>query len=221
MALGLTLAANWNPTISRAQTAPPASTADTAASPAAKPVLQTSGTWVIDPAHTNVNFAVGHLGISTVRGRFDDVAGSIVADAEKPANSSVKVTIKTASINTGVKMRDDHLRSADFFDAAKHPEITFVSTRIEEVGNGGFVAHGNLSMHGVTRPIALPFKVAGPIPDRKAGARIGIETQVRLNRQDYGIKYGQVLENGALAITNDVDVTISLEAVPAPPATAD
>ena len=96
-----------------------------------------------------------------------------------------------------------------------YPEITFRSTRIEKDEGGGFVAHGNLTMHGVTREIALPFKVAGPINDPRAGGRIGVETQVRLNRQDYGIKYHQVLDNGALAVANDVDVTISLEAVPA------
>jgi polyisoprenoid-binding protein YceI len=160
------------------------------------------------------------MGISTVRGRFDDVSGTIVADAANPAKSSVEVVIKTASIDTDVKMRDDHLRSPDFFDAAKYPEITFRSTRIEKTRNGGFIARGNLTMHGVTRDVTLPFKVAGPIADPQAGGRIGVETQVRLNRQDYGIKYGQVLGNGALAVANDVDVTISLEAVPAKTAAA-
>lgn len=203
--LGLIAFGGWTAGDARAQTP---------AAKAAAPVPST-GTWTIDPAHSNVNFAIRHMGISTVRGRFDDVAGTIVADAANPEKSSVQVTIKTASIDTDIKMRDDHLKSPDFLDAAKYPEITFRSTRIEKRQNGGFVAHGNLTMHGVTKPVALPFKVAGPIADPQAGGRFGVETQVRLNRQDYGIKYGQVLGNGALAIANDVDVTISLEAVPA------
>jgi polyisoprenoid-binding protein YceI len=111
-------------------------------------------------------------------------------------------------------MRDDHLRNPDFFDAEKYPQITFKSTRVER-RRGGMVATGMLTMHGVSREIALPFKVAGPIKDPRAGGRIGIETRVRLNRQDYGLKYHQVLDNGALAIANDVDIEISLEAVPA------
>ncbi|HVK06865.1 MAG TPA: YceI family protein [Armatimonadaceae bacterium] len=219
LALGLGLASGWNAPELRAQT--PAATVRTAAVAAAQASVPLTGTWNIDTAHTNVNFAIGHMGISTVRGRFDEVAGTIVADAANPEKSSVQVTIQTASIDTDVKMRDDHLRSPDFFDAAKYPQITFRSTRVEKAANGGgFVAHGDLTMHGVTKRVALPFKVAGPIKDSAAGGRIGVETRLRLNRQDYGIKYHQALDNGALAVANDVDVTISLEAVPAKTATA-
>lgn len=189
-----------------------------AQSPVADAAVPTTGTWTIDPAHTNVNFGIRHMGISTVRGRFDDVAGTIVADAENPEKSSVQVTIKTASINTGITARDNHLRTADFFDAEKYPEITFKSTRVEKRAYGDFVARGDLTMHGVTRPIALVFTVNGPIKDARAGGRFGAETRVRLNRQDYGIKYNQVLDNGALSVGNQVDVTISLEATPAKPA---
>jgi polyisoprenoid-binding protein YceI len=181
----------------------------------AAPQVPATGTWNIDPAHTNVNFAIKHMGISTVRGRFDDVSGTLYADTMNPEKSTVQVTIKVASIDTDIKMRDDHLKSPDFFDAEKYPEITFRSTRVEKKRGGSFVAHGNLTMHGVTREIALPFKVAGPVKDQQAGVRVGAETQVRLNRQDFGIKYNQVLDNGALAVANDVDVTISLEVVPA------
>jgi polyisoprenoid-binding protein YceI len=173
-----------------------------------------TGTWTIDLLHSNVNFAIKHLGISTVRGRFDDFAGTIVADAADPKKWSVDVTIQTASINTGIKMRDDHLRNADFFDVEKYPQITFKSTRVEK-RRGGFVARGTLTMHGVSKEITLPFTVAGPIKDPRTGGRIGIETRVRLNRQDYGLKYHQVLDNGALALANDVDIEIGLEATPA------
>lgn len=174
-----------------------------------------SGSWTIDPFHTNVNFAVKHFGISTVRGRFDEVAGTIVADEAVPSNSKVEVTIKTASIDTDVKMRDDHLRSPDFFDAAKYPEITFKSTRVERRSADNWAAHGILTMHGVSRQISVPFKVAGPVKDERAGARIGVEAKLRLNRQDYGIKYNQLLDNGILAVGNDVNIEIGLEAVTA------
>jgi len=173
-----------------------------------------TGTWTIDPAHTNVTFGIRHLGISTVRGRFNDVSGTIVADAARPEKSSVKVTIKTASVDTGIEMRDNHLRTADFLDAEKYPEITFESTRIVRRGRG-FVAHGKFTLHGVTRDIALPFEVKGPVNDGMGSSRIGAETQIKLNRRDYGINYGTALANGALDVGNDVDVNISLEAVPA------
>ena len=106
---------------------------------------------------------------------------------------------------------------AEFFDADKYPEITFRSTRIEPGRNGGFLARGTLSIRDAAREIALPFRVAGPIKDPRAGARLGVETRLRLNRQDYGIKYHQVLDNGVLALANDVDIEIGLEAIPAKP----
>ena len=178
-----------------------------------------SGSWKVDPLHTNVNFAVRHMGISTVRGRFDEVSGTIQADAANPVNSSVEITIQAASIDTDVKMRDDHLRSADFFDVAKFPTITFKSTSVRRDRGNRWTARGILTMHGVAREITLPLTLAGPIKDQQAGARIGIEAKTRLNRQDFGIKYGQVLDNGALAIANDVDIEIGLEAIPLKPAT--
>lgn len=176
------------------------------------PAAGLTGTWAIDPVHSNVSFAIKHMGLALIRGRFDEFGGTIVADAANPEKSSVQVTIKTASIDTDVKMRDDHLRNADFLDAEKYPEITFKSSRIEKAQNG-FVAHGTLTMHGVSKEIALPFRVAGPVKHPQAGTRMGVETRVRLNRQDYGIKYHQVLDNGVLALANDVSIAISLEAV--------
>jgi polyisoprenoid-binding protein YceI len=185
---------------------------------AAHNAIPLTGTWNIDPYHTNVNFAVKHFGISTVRGRFDDVAGVIVADSANPANSSVEVTIATASIDTDVKMRDDHLRSPDFFDAAKYPTITFKSTKVEKRRGNNWTARGILTIHGVSKEIILPFKVTGPVKDAQVGARFGAEARLKLNRQDYGIKYNQILDNGVLAVANQVDIDISLEAVPPKPA---
>ena len=203
MAAGLCILGGWSAPETRAQAPAPAA-------PAAPPL---TGDWTIDPLHSNISFGIRHMGLATIRGRFDEFAGSIKADAD-PEKSSVQVTIKTASIDTDIPKRDDHLRSPDFFDAEKYPEITFRSSRVEKAQNG-FVAHGTLTMHGVSREIALPFRLAGPIRDPRAGGRIGVESRVRLNRHDYGIKYHQVLDNGALALANDVNIAISLEAVPA------
>jgi polyisoprenoid-binding protein YceI len=172
-----------------------------------------TGNWTIDPAHTNVNFGIRHFGISQVRGRFDDLAGTIVTDAAHPEKSSVSVTNQTTSVNTHVKMRGDDLRSANYFDVTKYPQITFQSTKIEKGKNGGFIADGNLTMHGVTKTVALPFHISGPIKDPFGGTRFGLETEVHLNRIDYGVGNGQTLANGDFAVGNDVDVIISVEAV--------
>lgn len=205
---GLLTLGGWSASESRAQGS------STPASPA-----PLAGKWAVDAAHTNVNFAIRHMGISTIRGRFNDVAGTIVADAAHPEKNSVEVTIQTASIDTGVKLRDDHVRSADFLDVEKYPTMTFRSKRVEK-RKDGFVAHGTLTLHGTAREVSLPFRVAGPVKDQHTGSRFGVETKLRLNRQDYGLKYHQVLDNGALALANDVDITISLEAVPDKPAAA-
>jgi len=191
--------------------------ADTPGATTLAPVPLT-GNWVADPMHTNVVFTIQHLGISLVRGRFDDMAGTISADSEHPEKSSVQFTIQTASIDTNVKMRDDDLRSKNYFDAATYPTITFVSTSVEKGKHGGYVAHGDLTIHGITKNIALPFTINGPIHDPFGGVRFAVLTHVVLNRQDFGVGGHDVISNGSLAIGNDVDIDISLEAVPPKPA---
>jgi polyisoprenoid-binding protein YceI len=173
-----------------------------------------AGSWSVDPAHTNVTFAIKHMGISLVRGRFDDIAGAIVADPDHLDKSSVQFTIQSTSIDTNVKMRDDDLRSATYFDVAKYPTITFQSTKIEKKKRD-YVAYGNLTIHGVTKPIALPFTVSGPIHDPFGGVRFGILTNIHLSRLDYGVGAADKFSTGVLAIGDDVDVAISLEGVPA------
>lgn len=187
----------------------------THAEPAAASVPIT-GTWSVDPMHTNINFAVRHLGISVVRGRFDDFSGAIQADGEHPEKSSVQFAIQANSIDTMIKMRDDDLRSAKYFDTAKFPQITFQSTSVQR-RKGGFVARGNLTIHGVTKEISLPFRVAGPVKDPYGGTHIGVETEVHLKRLDFGVGNDMKLGNGEMAIGNDIDVTIGLEAVPPKP----
>lgn len=188
-----------------------------AAPPAAKAAaVPLTGAWSVDAVHTNVGFAIRHMGISSVRGRFSDIAGTIVANAAHPEKSSVNFTIQTKSINTDMPMRDDHVRSAAFLDVAKYPQITFQSTRVTKTKGGGYLVAGNLTMHGVTKPIVLPFQISGPIKDPMGSARFGLETQTHLDRHSYGVG-STSLFSGDSAIGSDVDVTISLEAVPAKP----
>ena len=174
-----------------------------------------AGSYNVDPAHTNVNFAISHLGLSLVRGRFDDISGSIVADPDNLANSSVDITMKADSIDTSVKMRDDDLRGKNYFDVATYPTLTFKSTKIEKAHgrDGNYAAIGDLTIHGVTKSVRLPFSVSGPIYDPWGKIRLGLLTHIQLKRTDFGVGSHDLLSNGNMAIGDDVDVTISLEAV--------
>jgi polyisoprenoid-binding protein YceI len=174
-------------------------------------------TYNVDPAHTTVGFAINHLVINTVHGRFKDFTGTIVIDPDK--NNAVveaKATIQAKSIDTGVTQRDNHLRSADFFDVEKFPTITFVSKRFENQGAQQMLV-GDFTMHGVTKELALSVKVKGPIR-AMGGERIGIEAKGSLNRKDYGLTYNKVLETGGLLVGEDVAIEINAEAVKAQPA---
>jgi polyisoprenoid-binding protein YceI len=181
--------------------------------------LPQAGTLTVDPLHTSVGFEIGHLGLSKVQGRFGQTSGTIQADAKNLDASSVSFTIQTESIDTAVAPRNAHLKTADFFDVAKYPEITFKSTKIRKRGKG-YVAEGLLTMKAATRPIEIPFKVYGPISDPWGNTRIGVVTDpITLNRQDYGIAYNEKLPDGTPAVANEVTVRISLEATlnkPAP-----
>ena len=176
-----------------------------------------TGTWNIDPVHTNVNFTIGHLGLSTVQGRFDTVSGTIVANKVDLAKSSVQFTIQVSSVNTNNSMRDGDLKSKSYFDSATYPTITFQSTKITKAG-AGYVAVGNLTIKNVTKVISLPFQVQGPIVDPWGSSRIGVVTQTVINRVAYGVGGNDKLSDGSWAIGKTVTVAISLEATAAKPA---
>lgn len=164
----------------------------------------------IDPVHSNVGFAVKHMVVNTVHGRFNDWSGAIVYDDKDPAKSSVNVTIKTASINTENGDRDNHLKSPDFLDVQKFPEITFHSKSVEKQADG-FVAHGVLTIHGVSKNVDLPFKINGPIKVGD-GNLLGAEASLTINRQDYGVAWSKSLAPGELVVANDVKIDINVEA---------
>jgi len=174
-----------------------------------------AATYTIDPAHSSINFSVPHLVINVVRGRFTDFAGTIVYDARDVTQSSVQFTAKTASVNTDVPKRDEHLRTPDFFDVAKYPELSFKSTRVEKRGDA-YECVGTFTLHGVSKEITIPFRLAGPIKDPWGNARIGVGAEITINRQDYGIAFGQTVDGGGLVVGNDVKIELNLEAMNAP-----
>jgi polyisoprenoid-binding protein YceI len=164
-------------------------------------------TYKIDPVHSNINFTVKHMMVSNVTGQFDKYDGVVMYDPKDLANSKVDVTIQADSINTRNDKRDGHLKSPDFFDTAKFPTITFVSKKITPTE-----IVGDLTMKGVTKEVTIPATVTGPVKGAMGGDVIGVNGTFTLNRQDYGISYNKTLDQGGLALSNDVTITIGIEA---------
>lgn len=171
-----------------------------------------AGTYSLDPAHTHVGFGVQHLGIALVKGRFKDVEGNIEYDPRDISKSKVSFSAKIESIDTGVAARDEHLRSADFFEAAKYSTMTFVSTKIEKKGKR-YIMNGDLTIKGVTRPIAFAFTFTDAIKDPWGGTRFGASASTEINRRDFGITYGNALPGGGFDVADRVAVELHLEAV--------
>jgi polyisoprenoid-binding protein YceI len=177
--------------------------------------------YTIDQAHSSVSFTVRHMVVSKVRGSFAELEGVIKYLPEDPTSSSVQVTIKPESINTGDEKRDAHLRNPDFFDVEKYPEMTFASSNVGTSGDG-FVLTGVLTMHGVSREVEIPFKVNGPIQDPWGNTRMGVEAEpITLDRKDFGLTYNRALEGGGLVVGDEITVEIALEAVRRAPEPAD
>lgn len=175
------------------------------------PVVQ-ADTYEADTAHTTIGFAVKHMVLATVRGTFGEFEASLDYNAEDPSATRGTASIKTASINTANQKRDDHLRSPDFFDVAAHPEITFVTKSAASEG-GKLVLTGDLTIRGVTKEIALPVEVSGPITDPWGNVRIGFEGATTINRQDFGVSWNKVLDAGGVVVGDDVKVEISFEGI--------
>jgi polyisoprenoid-binding protein YceI len=167
----------------------------------------------IDPNHSSVNFAVAHMGVSTVLGRFTSFEGKIVYDDKDITKSSVNVTIKTASINTDVTARDNDLRSANYFDVEKFPEITFQSKSVEKKGND-LVAHGTLTIRGVSKDVDIPFELKGPA-DAGRGKVMGAHGSLTVKREDFGVGKASPMIGGDIKIDLYVEARL---APPAPPA---
>lgn len=183
--------------------------------------LSATDTYAIDKGHSSVEFRVRHFA-SKVNGRFGDFEGTIQADPTKPEASAVTFTIKSASIDTNNGKRDDDLRSPNFFEAAKFPEITFKSTKMTATGKDQYAVTGTLTMHGVSKEVTLPVTYLGSAKDPWGNQRASFELNTKLNRKDYGIDWNKTLDSGGLMLSEDVDVTIDLETIrkaPEAPAT--
>jgi polyisoprenoid-binding protein YceI len=175
-----------------------------------------AGTWDIDPVHSNVGFVIRHVMVSKVRGRFTGVQGEIVTAAD-PLRSSVTATIDLRSVDTGNPQRDDHVRSADFFEVEVHPVMTYRSTGLRHDG-AGFVLDGELTLKGVTRPVALRLEPEGfgPDPfaaDPAAGARAGFTATGEINRMDFGVSYNGPIPGGGMTLGEKVQIVLEIEAV--------
>ena len=181
-----------------------------------------SGTYNLDKAHSFIGFKVKHLGLIEVPGYFRDFNGAINYDAANPTKSSVEFTAKATSVDTGVAGRDTHLRSADFFEVEKYPDVTFKSTKVEKSGSGWTVT-GDFTIKGVTKSISFPFNIAGFLPpDQRSGGKMGVTAETVINRRDYGVNYGNKLPNGTAQLSDEVKVVLQIEANrprPAPAAT--
>jgi polyisoprenoid-binding protein YceI len=169
--------------------------------------------WVVDPAHSQATFSVRHMMISTVRGHFRVLSGQLEIDEQNPANSWVEAQIETASIDTRDPNRDNHLRSADFFDAEHYPTLTFKSTSVEHVGSTHYKVTGDLTMHGVTKPVTFDAEYSGQGKDPFGNQRAGLNARATINRKDWGLNWNQALETGGVLVSEDVKIEIDLSAI--------
>jgi polyisoprenoid-binding protein YceI len=170
--------------------------------------------WNIDPQHTSVEFAVRHMVVSTVRGRFDDFTVDADIDADNLSATRGTVAVKTASVNTREDQRDAHLRSPDFFDAETYPDMKYTITRVEGSG-GDYAITGDLTIKDITREVTLQADVTGPVVDPWGGTRLGLSATGKLNRKDYALTWNVVTEAGGLLVGDDVKLSIEAEFVQA------
>lgn len=176
-----------------------------------------AGSWVIDPVHSDVSFAVRHFMVSKVRGRFTRFEGEIVT-AEDPLESTVVATVDLSSVDTSNADRDAHLRSADFFATDQYPTLAYRSREIRRAGDH-FLVDGELTLHGVTRPVALELELNGFQPTTPVGdSRAGFSASAEINRSDFGITFNMPLDGGGVAIGDKVQITLDVEAILQQPA---
>src|SRR5215217_909826 len=173
---------------------------------------ETRTTWKLDPSHTTVEFVAKHMMITTVKGRFAEFEGTIVADEEHLADSSVEVTMKAASLDTRSEQRDAHLRSPDFLDVERYPEVTFRSTGLRGTKES-FELTGDLTIRGVTRPITLDVTFEGEGKDPWGGTRASFSAHGKFDRRDFGLTWNVALETGGILVSNEVKINIEAQVV--------
>ena len=169
------------------------------------------GSYVLDTMHTTLGFTVRHMAVSKVRGSFDTFEGTLEL-AEKPEDSKVSVTIQAGSVNTRDENRDNHLRTNDFFDVENHPTWTFVTTAITAESPSEWKVQGDLTIRGVTKPVTLDATLEGVVKDPYGNHRVGFSAKTTINREDFGVAFGAVMEAGGLVVAKKVDIEIETEA---------
>jgi polyisoprenoid-binding protein YceI len=172
-----------------------------------------TGSYTIDPAHTRIGFVARHAMVTKVRGAFNEFTGSAVLDGSNPANSTARVTIQAASIDTRNAQRDEHLRGNDFLAMESYPEITFVSTGVEQTGETEFDLTGDLTIKGVTNSVTIPFTFEGSATDPFGNVRVGFEGAVAINRKDYGVTWNAALETGGVLVSDKIVLEFEVSAV--------
>ena len=169
--------------------------------------------WVLDPTHSDLQFKIKHLMITNVTGTFGQLSGDVTAEGDDFSNAAVNFTIGADSINTNNEQRDGHLKSPDFFDVAAHPEITFASTNLAKKGGDDYTLEGNLTMHGVTKPVSLDVEFGGIQQDPYGQTKAGFEVSGKINRKDFGLSWGAVTETGGVMLGDDVKLTANVQFV--------
>ncbi len=169
--------------------------------------------WNFEPGHTSIEFAVRHMMITIVRGYFKNISGSLQFDPADPARASLEVAIDAAGFSSEESERDDHLRSADFLDAANHPKILFKSTEVEQTGFNSYKVWGELTIRGITRPVRLEAQYFGPVDTPFANTRIGFLATTRIEREQFGISWNAPMPSGGVVVGKDVEITIDVEAI--------
>ena len=171
-------------------------------------------TWTLDPAHSQIEFSVKHMMVTTVRGQFRKFTTEVDFDENHPERSSVVAHIDASSIDTGMEARDAHLRSPDFLDAATYPELVFRSTHIEPSGDG-FKIVGDLTMHGQTHPVTLDAEIGGVVANMQGGRRAGFSASTKISRKVWGLTWNGALESGGVLVSDEIKITMDLAVVQA------
>ena len=180
----------------------------------ALPTIAMGSPWSIDADHSSVGFKIRHIMISNVKGNFGKFSGTVDIDDQDLAKTTADVTIDVSSINTGVTKRDEHLKSADFFDVAKYPTMTFVSRKAKKEDNDKLKLYGQLTMHGVTKEVVLDVQeLTQPIKDQRGNIKRGATASGKLNRKDFGLAWNAALESGGVMVGDEVNIDLEIELV--------
>jgi polyisoprenoid-binding protein YceI len=172
-----------------------------------------TSTWTLDPTHSIAEFSVKHLVVTTVKGRFREVEATLNIDEDNIENSSVTASIDVASIDTNLADRDAHLRSDDFFNAEQYPKIKFQSTRVEKAKGDKYMVHGDLTIRDVTRPVELDAEFEGEINDPWGNRRAAFTATTQISRKEFNVRWNQALETGGAVVSDNVKITLHIEAV--------